>query len=107
MAQNSPYCKAYLAKSLRAFVGWTETTTNLRKKREIVDGKDVETERTRIEDEDVLYVHDCYIVTDGIFKDENIVFDNVTDEWKKFCTEQINFSIPQYRQQAPAAQPQG
>jgi len=27
-----------------------------------------------------------YVVTDGIFKDENIIFDNVTPEWKDFCT---------------------
>jgi len=106
MAQNSPYCKAYLAKQLRAFPGWTEKTTSLRKRKTNIDNKEVETERTRIEEDDVLYLHDCYVVTDGIFKDENIVFDSVSDEWKKFCAEQINFSIPEYRQKAAVTQPQ-
>jgi hypothetical protein len=37
-----------------------------------------------------------YVVTDGIFKDENIIFDDVTDEWKEFCTKELEFEIPEY-----------
>ncbi len=94
MAQNSAYCKAYLANSFRGFPGWNENITNLRKGKRIENGKEIMFDRIKIEEGDVLYLHDSYIVTDGIFKDENVVFSAVTDEWKKFCDEQIKFSIP-------------
>ena len=98
MAQNSPYCKAYLASSFRAFPSWTEKTDKLRKGKKVVDGKEVEFDRTLIEDGDILYLHDSYVVCDGIFNDENIVFDNVTEEWKNFCKQTLGFSIPEYKQ---------
>lgn len=34
------------------------------------------------------------MVTGGIFKDENVVFERVTPEWKEFCTKNLNFAIP-------------
>ena len=97
MAQNSAYCKAYLASTFRKFSKWTEKTTNLRKGKKVENGKEIVFDRTKIEDNDVLYLHDSHIVTDGIFKDENIVFDTLTDEWKSFCREELKFSIPDYR----------
>jgi hypothetical protein len=103
MAQNSAYCKAYLANNFRAFPGWTEKTTNLRKRKRMEGEKEIVLDRTRIEDSDILYLHDSYIVTDGIFKDENIIFDTLTDEWKKFCHEQLKFSIPDHQKKVAAA----
>jgi hypothetical protein len=103
MAQNSAYCKAYLANNLKAFPGWTEKTTNLRKGKKMEDGKEIVFDRTKIEDNDILYLHDSYIVTDGIFKDENIVFDTLTDEWKKFCHENLKFSIPDHNKKDASA----
>jgi hypothetical protein len=103
MAQNSAYCKAYLASSFRAFPGWTEKTANLRKGKKTENGKEVLFDRSKIEDADVLYLHDSHIVTDGIFKDENIVFDAVTEEWKKFCDEVLKFSIPDHQKKSAAA----
>lgn len=102
MAQNSAYCKAYTADRFRAFPGWTENSTSLRTGRKVVDGKDVEFARTKIEDGDILYLHDSYMVTDGIFKDENVIFDSPTDAWKKFCEDELKFSIPDYRKKASA-----
>ena len=96
MAEMSDYCKAYLAKDLRAFEGWQEDTSNLRKETEEVDGKEVETQREAIDDEDILYLHDSYIVTDDVFNDEHVVFDEVTDEWKAFCHEKLDFEVPEY-----------
>jgi hypothetical protein len=36
------------------------------------------------------------MVTDGIFLDENIIFDEVTPEWMDFCTNTLKFDIPVY-----------
>lgn len=89
------YCKAYLAGQFRQFPAWTENAANVRKEKEEVGGKEVEVERT-LDDESILYLQENYIVTDGIFKDENIIFDNVTDEWKQFCHGTLEFEIPVY-----------
>jgi hypothetical protein len=32
-----------------------------------------------------------FVVTDGIFIDEHIIFDKVTDEWKEFCKGTLMF----------------
>jgi hypothetical protein len=41
-----------------------------------------------------LYLQENYLVTDGIFKEENIIFDNITAEWKKFCQNTLLFELP-------------
>ena len=94
MAEMGKYCKAYYTKDFRQYEGWKENLENLRQE-EDEDGKETE-ERTELKDDDILYLQENYVVTDGIFKDENIIFDDLTDEWKKFCTETLEFEIPVY-----------
>lgn len=96
MPEMGSYCKAYLAKQLREFPGWKEDTTDLRPDTQEVDGEEVEMPRSEIGDEDILYVQEDFVVTDGIFKDENVVFSEVTDEWKTFCREKLEFEVPVY-----------
>jgi hypothetical protein len=95
MAEMGKYCKAYLAKDLRQYPGWSENKANVRKEKKEVDGKEVEVER-ELNDDSILYLQENYVVTDGIFKDENIIFDNVTDDWKQFAHSTLNFEIPVY-----------
>ncbi len=89
MAEMGKYCKAYLAKDFRQFDGWTENLENLRQEEE-------KPGRTELQDDDILYLQETYVVTDGIFLDENVIFDQVTDEWKTFCTAELQFEIPVY-----------
>ena len=96
MAEMGKYCKAYLAGQLREYPQWKENLDNLRKETRFEGHKEVEVERDGLKDEDVLYVQENFIVTDGIFIDENIIFDDVTDEWKAFCGEKLAFEIPEY-----------
>ena len=95
MAEMGKYCKAYLAKQFRQYPGWSENAANVRKEKKEVDGKEVEVDRT-LDDESILYLQENYVVTDGIFKDQNIIFDNVTDEWKQYCHGELGFEIPVY-----------
>ena len=83
MARMGKYCKAYLAKQFREYSGWSENAKNVRKGHEL-------------NDDSILYLQENYVVTDGIFMDEYIIFDNVTDEWKGFCYSTLNFEIPVY-----------
>ena len=80
MATMGKYCKAYPIERLRAFSGWTEKAENARKEKIEEGGQEVEVTR-ELTDDTILYLQENYVVTDGIFKDENIIFDNVTPEW--------------------------
>lgn len=95
MTTMGKYCQAYPIQKLRQFSQWTENAENTRKEKKDVDGKEVEANRT-LTDDDFLYLQENYVVTDGIFKDENIIFDNVTPEWKEFCQNTLKFEIPVY-----------
>ena len=92
MATMGKYCKAYLVKQLRQFSQWTENQENTRKETQAIDGKEVEINRI-LTDDDFLYLQENYVVTDSIFKDEHIIFDIVTPEWKDFCTDTLSFEI--------------
>lgn len=94
MPNMGRYCKAYHARSFREFPNWNENRENLRKVKEKVDGQEIEKPR-ELTDDDVLYLQENFIVTDGIFLDQNIVFDNVTPEWKEFCTNTLGFELPE------------
>jgi len=89
MTQMGRYCKAYPAKRFREYAGWVEDCAHLR-----TDPSGAK--RTRLEDDDVLYLQENYVVTDGIFKDENVVFAEVTGSWKRFCTDVLRFRIPDH-----------
>jgi hypothetical protein len=96
MATMGKYCKAYAIKKLREFSGWIEKTETARKeKQKGADGQEVQVTRT-LADNDYLYVQENHVVTDGIFKDENIVFDQVTPEWIAYCHEVLKFEIPSF-----------
>jgi len=96
------YCKAYLASRFREYSNWTENSENVREREETADGKEVKVKRA-LKDDDVLYLQENYTVTDGIFLDENIIFDNVTPEWKEFCTTTLEFEVPEDRKIEAAA----
>ena len=96
MAEMGNYCKAYHASGFRKFREWKEDTSNLRGEKKYVEGKEVFEPKTSLEDDDILYLQENYVVTHGIFKDEHIVFDKVTDKWKEFCHGELDFQIPDY-----------
>lgn len=87
------YCKAYSLKTLRQFSQWNEQLENVRKETQELNGKQIEVQR-KLTDEDFLYLQENYVVTDGIFKDENIIFEQVTADWKDFCHSLLKFEIP-------------
>lgn len=99
--QMGRYCKAYLAKQFRQFPGWRENLQNLRQEVKTDNKKDDQKDeqtpaRTEIQDDDVLYLQENYVVTDDIFKNQYIIFDQITDEWKTFCHDTLKFEIPTF-----------
>lgn len=111
MAKMGRYCKAYPVRVFREFSGWKENIQNLRKEKppgalpkEASAGRmqkkmskeaapKVETPRVLTGD-DHLYLQENFIVTDGIFIDEDIVFDDVTPEWLDYCKNTLQFEVP-------------
>ncbi|MBE9178527.1 hypothetical protein IQ268_08145 [Oculatella sp. LEGE 06141] len=100
MAEMGKYCKAYSVKQFREFSQWHEKTENARLEQQDVDGNRVDVKRS-LTDEDFLYLQENYVVTDGIFKDENIIFDQITPEWKAFCHTLLGFEVPVYEAATP------
>ena len=93
MAKVGNYCKAYPVAKLREFGGWRENVQNLSKERKLVEGHEVEVNR-ELTGDSYLYIQEDFTVTEGIFLDENVLFDSVTPEWKEFCEKELNFRSP-------------
>ena len=92
MASMGRYCKAYPVTRFREFGGWVENTAN-RRASEAQTGKLESPESTG---EDYFFLQETFVVTDGIFLDENVIFDVVTPEWKSFCLDVLKFEIPDF-----------
>lgn len=95
MATMGKYCKAYLLKDFRAYDQWSENGQNTRKE-EAHEAGHGEAARRELTDDSILYLQENYIVTDGVYKDENIIFEQVTPEWIAFCRHTLRFEIPDY-----------
>jgi hypothetical protein len=87
------YCKAYPIQRLRQYRDWRENLQNLRKETRESEGDEVKLPR-ELGDSDFLYLQENFVVTDGVFKDENIIYDDVTEEWVEFCKSTLNFQPP-------------
>ena len=89
MATIGKYCKAFLVNQFRQYPQWREQTENIRPQKQVIDNRE-------LTDEDILYLQENYIVTNGIFQDENIIFDDITPEWQEFCHQTLKFELPVY-----------
>ena len=87
MSKMGRYCKAYPVSRFREFSGWRENGANARKENDVP---------RPLTDRDFLYLQENLVVTDGIFLDENVIFDSVTPEWNDFCEKTLSFELPDY-----------
>ena len=87
------YSKAYQLKLFRQFPQWTENINNARKTRKEIDGEIVEVAR-ELSDSEYLYLQQNFTVTDSIFLDENIIFNDVTPAWIDFCRNVLRAPFP-------------
>jgi hypothetical protein len=95
MSEMGKYCKAYLLQDLRKFSGWSEKAENSRQEEQVVNGQ-LEKGARQLNDDSIVYLQENYLVTDGIFKDENILFDDVTQAWIDYCQQSLKFEVPVY-----------
>lgn len=93
MSTLGKYCKEFPLSQLRKFPGWSEQSENARKIRRENNGQ-TELVPRELTDEDYLYLQENLTVTDGIFLDENVIFAEVTPEWREFCKNVLGWTGP-------------
>lgn len=71
------YCKAYRVADLNRFPQWSALTTN-----------------ATLAPEDIVFVHQNYVVTRSIWHDKDVLAPNVTPEWRAFCDDDLGFKVP-------------
>lgn len=95
------YCKAYLVADLRGYPKWSERAGATRAIAS--DGAAAGAPRT-LTDDDIVYVQENYVVTDGVFKEEHVLFDAVDADWIAFCEQRLGFAVPEDVLRAAQAQ---
>lgn len=76
------YCKAYHLKDLREFPYWSEQRSAS------------ETKEANLADDKVVFIHQDLTVTDSIWHNENVIFDQVSESWRDFCATALGFRVP-------------
>jgi hypothetical protein len=92
MATMGKYCKAYPLARFSEFPSWASKAVAT------TAGSQPEEKSTS----DYLFLHTNYVVTEGVYIDERVVFDAVTDDWISFCRENLKFEAPQIGEPASA-----
>src|ERR1041384_3335475 len=69
------YCTAFHVSDLRRYSGWTSEVQDLK-------------------DDDVVFLHQDNTVTKSMWAGEDVIFDDVTEQWKEFCKNELRFAVP-------------
>ena len=72
------YCRAYTESELEQFPDWHAKKIE----RGGAEGADA-----------LLYLHQDFRVSESMWENENVVFDEVSAEWKEFCTSVLKFKV--------------
>lgn len=79
------YARAYLLGHLRKFADWRE---------EKINRADENGNAHQLSDDDVVFVQQDFTVTELIWPGENVIFNRTTPEWIAFCTQELQFKVP-------------
>jgi hypothetical protein len=92
--EAQPYCKAYYLGELRKFGDWSESRIN-GKEESSAPGGPGNPGTAPLADEEVVYLHQDFTVTQSMWHDENVIFNQITPEWREFCERELRFAIPE------------
>jgi len=84
------YARAYLLGDLRKFSDWHEEKINWK---ETVSANENGSSRA-LADDDVVFLQQDFTVTELIWPGENVIFNRTTPEWIDFCTQELQFKVP-------------
>ncbi len=90
--------KAYVLGDLRKFGGWREERINWKAgdnaERNGDGARNGDGSGEKLSDEDVVFLHEDFTVSRSIWRDENVIFNQVTPEWRDFCENVLQFRVP-------------
>jgi hypothetical protein len=75
------YCKAYHIDELRKYPQWQENR---------LDGQAEDT----LPGDKVVFIHQDFTVTGSMWHNEDVIFDQVSRDWKEFCANTLKFKVP-------------
>jgi uncharacterized protein len=84
------YARAYLLGDLRKFGGWREEKINWKE----AIPTDENGHSHELADDDVVFLHQDFTVTQLVWPGENVIFNQVSPEWQEFCAQELEFKVP-------------
>ena len=84
------YCKAYYLGEIRKYPAWNEVRINWKK----IKDKNNDEDGGPFTDEKIVFVHQDYTVTESVWHNENVIFNESDPEWEEFCTTSLRFKVP-------------
>lgn len=89
------YCKAYYLKDLRQFPGWPANhQASSKEAPSAATGSNGNNGEAALEDEEeVAFLHSDLTVTKSMWREVDVIFDQVTPEWKQFCENVLKFKV--------------
>jgi len=85
-SETRPYCKAYFLDALQRYPKFVDARAEGDRTAVRADGESRQ---------EIVYLHQDMRVTQSVWHNENVVFDDVTPEWVDFCRTELNFAIPE------------
>ena len=55
---------------------------------------DPESDDKGFSDDDVVFLHQDFTVTQSMWHNENVIFNQVVPAWEEFCTDVLKFKVP-------------
>src|SRR5215831_2327909 len=86
------YCKAYYLRDLRKYSNWSESRINWKEKKNekgTNDPNDVE-----FTDDKIVFIHQDFTVTESMWQNENVIYNQVDEAWQGFCSSALGFKVP-------------
>jgi hypothetical protein len=85
------YCRAYHLQDLRRYPAWTESRINWKKKRDNGNGANPE---EPFSDQKVVFIHQDLSVTESVWHNEDVIFNQIDPAWADFCASTLEFKVP-------------
>jgi len=89
-SSSRDYARAYLLGDLRKFSDWREEKINWKD----IDRADENGNSRELSDDEVVFLQEDFTVTQLIWPGENVIFNRTTPEWIDFCTQELQFKVP-------------
>lgn len=86
------YCKAYHLQDLREYPAWSEGRINWKKKKDDNNGDGDGDEP--FPGDKVVFIHQDLTVTESVWHNENVIFNQVDSAWSDFCSDALRFKVP-------------